>query len=116
MEYTANITSIPRSYLPKDFKITDWAALEPYLKELLERPINSQEVLEKWLNDMSELEAVVGEDAAWRQINMTRDTENQELENAFTFFVTEIQPKMQPYADKLNRKLVDNEFVNTLEG
>jgi oligoendopeptidase F len=116
MEYTANITSIPRSFLPKDFKVTDWTALEPYFKELLERPIDSKEVLEKWLNDVSELEAVVGEDAAWRQINMTRDTENKELENAFTFFVTEIQPKMQPYADKLNRKLVENEFVNTLEG
>lgn len=115
-QYTANITSIPRSFLPTDFKVTNWEGLEPYFKELLERPLPTKEDLEKWLKDMSELEAVVGEDAAWRQIRMTCDTENKELENAFTFFVTEIQPKMQPYADKLNRKLVDNEYTKTLKG
>jgi oligoendopeptidase F len=116
MQYTANITSVPRSYLPKDFRVTNWEVLEPYFKELLDRPLNTKEDLEKWLKDLSELEAVIGEDAAWRQIRMTCDTENKELENAFTFFVTEIQPKIQPYADKLNRKLVDNEFTKTLEG
>ena len=116
MEYTAQITSIPRSYLPKDFRITNWDSLEPYFKELLERPVDNKESLEKWLNDMSEVEAVVGEDAAWRQIKMTCDTENKELENAFTYFVMEIQPKMQPYADKLNHKLVENEFTKELKG
>ena len=116
LQYTAQITSIPRSYLPKDFKVADWATLEPYFKELLERPLPTREVLEHWLKDVSELEAVIGEDAAWRQIRMTCDTENKALEDAFTFFVMEIQPKIQPYADKLNRKLVENEFTKTLEG
>lgn len=116
LEYTAQITSIPRKYLPKDFKITDWQSLEPFFKELLERPIQSKQDLENWLSDLSETEAVIGEDAAWRQIRMTCDTENKALEDAFTFFVTEIQPKMQPYGDKLNRKLVENEFTKTLTG
>lgn len=116
MQHTANITSIPRTYLPTDFKVTDWNALEPYFKELLERPLATKQDLESWLNDISEIEAVVGEDAAWRQIRMTCDTENKELEAAFTFFVTEIQPNIQPYADKLNRKLVANEYTATLEG
>ncbi|HVK98093.1 MAG TPA: M3 family oligoendopeptidase [Flavisolibacter sp.] len=115
MDYTAQIISIPRNYLPRDFKITDWQSLEPYLKELLERPIQTKEELEKWLKDSSELEAVIGEDAAWRQIRMTCDTENKELEKAFTFFVTEIQPRIQPYADKLNRKLIENPFVKELD-
>lgn len=116
LDYTAQITSMPRNYLPKDFTITDWPSLEPYFKELLERPLHSKEALEKWLMDVSELEAVVGEDAAWRQIRMTCDTENKDLENAFTYFVMEIQPKMQPYADKLNRKLVENPFRDQLTG
>jgi oligoendopeptidase F len=112
--YTAQIASVPRNYLPKDFTITDWPALEPYFKELLERPVNSVDDLKSWLTDLSELEAVIGEDAAWRQIRMTCDTENKELENAFTFFVTEIQPKMGPYADKLNKKLVESPFTKEL--
>src|SRR3712207_2575609 len=115
MNLSADIKKLPRTYLPEDFKVTDWAALEPYFKELLDRPINSKEELEKWLKDMSELEAVVGEDAAWRQIRMTCDTENKELEKAFEYFVLEIQPKIQPYADKLNRKLVGSPFVQELD-
>jgi len=113
--YSAHIASIPRHYLPKDFKVTDWQTLEPYFKELLERPIGTKQELENWLKDLSEIEAVIGEDAAWRQIRMTCDTENKELENAFTYFVMEIQPKIQPYADKLNRKLVENEHTKTLD-
>ena len=116
ISYSAQITSVPRNYLPANFKITDWSTLEPYFKELLERPISSRQELESWLRDISELEAVIGEDAAWRQIKMTCDTENKELEDAFTFFVMEIQPKIQPYGDKLNRKLVENEYTAQLSG
>ncbi|MEI6950524.1 M3 family oligoendopeptidase [Paraflavisolibacter sp. H34] len=115
MEYSAQITSIPRHYLPADFKVTDWPALEPYFQELLNRPVGSANELQRWLQDVSELEAVIGEDAAWRQIRMTCDTENKELEAAFNYFVLEIQPKIQPYADKLNRKLIGSEFSQGLD-
>lgn len=115
MKHTAEIQKLPRRYVPQEFKVTTWEALEPFFSELLERPVNTRTDLEKWLRDMSELEAVISEDACWRQINMTRDTENKELEEAFTFFCMEIQPKMQPYADKLNKKLVSSPFVNELD-
>ena len=115
MNYSADIQKLPRKFLPEDFTITDWPALEPYFQELLDRPINSKQDLEAWLQDTSELEAVIGEDAAWRQIRMTCDTENKELEQAFEFFVMQIQPKMQPYADKLNRKLVESPFTKELD-
>jgi oligoendopeptidase F len=114
MEYTAAITKLPRRFLPENYKITDWVSLEPYFQELLERPINSSSDLQGWLQDISELEAVIGEDAAWRQIRMTCDTENKELEKAFEYFVLEIQPKTQPYSDKLNRKLIETPFTKDL--
>lgn len=115
MNATAELSRPQRQYLPQDFEITTWDALEPYFKELLDRPINNNSDLEKWLKDVSELEAVVSEDACWRQIRMTCDTENKQLEEAFTFFCMEIQPQMQPYADKLNRKLVENPFTAQLD-
>lgn len=115
MRYSADIKKMPRTFLPEDFKVSDWAALEPYFIDLLERQIASKNDLELWLRNMSELEAVIGEDAAWRQIRMTCDTENKELEKAFEFFVLEIQPKIQPYADKLNRKLVESPFTKELD-
>ncbi len=115
MEMTADIKKLPRNYLPEDFSVTTWEALEPYFRELLERSLHSRTDLEKWLRDMSELEAVVSEDACWRQINMTCDTENKALEEAFTFFCMQIQPNIQPYADKLNRKLVESPLLKELD-
>src|ERR1700686_1485752 len=115
MNYSAELEKPQRHFLPDDLKITDWQSLEPYFKNLVERDISSSELLEKWLKDMSELEAVVSEDACWRQIRMTCDTENKTLEEAFAFFVMEIQPKIQPYADKLNRKLLDNALTKQLD-
>ncbi|WP_207495196.1 M3 family oligoendopeptidase [Aridibaculum aurantiacum] len=115
MELSADIKKLERKYLPKDFSVTDWAGLEPYFKELLERPINSREDLEQWLKDSSELEAVISEDACWRQIRMTCDTTDKSLEEAFNYFCMHIQPHMQPYADKLNRKLIENPFTQELD-
>jgi oligoendopeptidase F len=112
---TADIQKVPRTFLPADFTVTTWDKLEPYFKELLDRPVNSKKDLEQWLKDMSELEAVVSEDACWRQINMTCDTENKALEEAFNFFCMHIQPHIQPYADKLNKKLLDNPFTKELD-
>jgi len=115
MMLSADIQKQKRHFLPGDFTVTTWEALEPYFKALLEREIRSKEELEQWLKDMSEVEAAVSEDACWRQIRMTCDTTDKALEEAFTYFCMEIQPKLQPYADKLNRKFVENEFTKQLD-
>ena len=115
MNYSADLQKLPRHFLPVDFIITDWETLEPYLKKLDEKEINSLADLQQWLKDASELEAVISEDACWRQIKMTCDTENKELEESFTFFMMEIQPKIQPYSDKLNKKLIDCPFTKELD-
>lgn len=113
---SAAIQPLPRHFLPADFTLTTWEALEPYFTELLERELGSMANLEQWLKDSSELEAVISEDACWRQVRMTCDTENKELEEAFNYFYLEIAPRMQPYADKLNRKLLECPLTAQLEG
>ncbi|MBL0069110.1 MAG: M3 family oligoendopeptidase [Chitinophagaceae bacterium] len=115
MNYSADIQKLPRIFLPKDFVVTNWEGLEPYFNNLDQREIKSLTDLEQWLKDASELEAVISEDACWRQIKMTCDTENKELEKSFNFFMMEIQPKIQPYSDKLNKKLVDCSFTKDLD-
>ena len=115
MTLSADIHPIERKFLPKDFAVTTWEAIEMYFKTLLDRTINNKQDLEQWLKDSSELEAIVSEEACWRQVRMTCDTENKELEDAFNCFYMEIAPKMQPYADKLNRKLVECLFTKELD-
>lgn len=115
MKYTADISRIKRQYLPADLAITEWSVLEPYFKELADRPVNSTSELEKWLQDLNELEAAVSEDACWRQIRMTCDTTDKSIEEAFNYFCLEIQPRIQPYSDILNKKLVDSPYLKALD-
>lgn len=113
--YSADIKKIERHFLPTDFTLVNWAQLEPWFRDLMERDISTKEKLEKWLKDQSELEAVINEDACWRQIKMTCDTENKALEQAFNYFCMEIQPNIQPYADALNKKLVASPLLGELD-
>ena len=115
MTPTAELTKPVRHFLPEGFVLTDWQSLEPFFKDLDQRPLDTRADLEKWLVDMSELEAVVSEDASWRQIRMTCDTENKQLEESFNYFFMEIQPRIQPYADRLNRRLVENPHTQELD-
>src|ERR1700743_856324 len=103
-----------RTYLPQSFEIK-WETLEPLFKELTERPINSVEELEHWLHDRSELEAALEEDFAWRYIRMTCDTTSEDLLQKFQYFATEIEPKIAPYSNELNKKLVNSEWVDKLD-
>ena len=115
MSRTADIQKLSHVYLPTNFELTDWDSLEPFFKELLERPLTDLGTLENWLKDMSELEAFISEDACWRQIKMTCDTTDKSLEEAFNYFCMEIQPKMQPYGDALNKKLIACPFTASLD-
>ena len=115
MNYSAEIKKLPRHFLPENFSVTNWEGLEPYFKNLDEREISSVSELEQWLKDASELESIISEDACWRQIKMTCDTENKELEESFTFFMMKIQPEVQSWADKLNKKLLACLFTKELD-
>ena len=115
MQYSANIQKLKHSFLPANFSLTNWETIEPYFIQLKDRELNSVNDLEQWLKDMSEVEAFISEDACWRQVRMTCDTENKELEEAFNYFFMEIQPKIQPYADILNKKLVGCVFTKELD-
>lgn len=109
------IEKIKRSFLPENFKLTTWEELQPYFENLKSRELKSKDELVKWLTDISEVEAVISEDACWRQINMTCDTTNEEYEKAFTYFCLEIEPKMKPYFFELNKKLLASPFTQELD-
>lgn len=115
MQYSADIKKLPRRFLPVQFVITDWDSLAPYFTDLHDRPLKDLASLEQWLKDASELEAVISEEACWRQIRMTCDTENKQLEESFTYFMLELQPRIQPWSDRLNRKLIDCPYTAQLD-
>ncbi|MGY0040489.1 hypothetical protein [Pedobacter sp. NJ-S-72] len=103
-----------RTYIPQTLEIK-WENLSPVLDELLNREIADVAGLEKWLKDKSEFEAALEEDFAWRYIKMTCDTANEELVSSFQYFATEIEPKISPIANLLNKKLVESPFIDELD-
>lgn len=103
-----------RTYIPQDLAIT-WESLEPIFTELQNRQITSVEELEQWLKDRSELEAALEEDFAWRYIKMSCDTANEELVKNFQYFAEEIEPKISPLSNELNKKFVESPFMDDLD-
>ncbi len=114
MEYKEIIIEKKRNFVSPDFVVKDWGLLEPYYNDLLNRKINNLSQLEKLIFDMSELDAVLSEDAGWRYIRMTCDTTNEKLVADYTYFTNEIAPKIAPLANELNKKITSCEFVSSL--
>ena len=116
MEKEAVIPTRPvRRYLAEEFRVDSWETLQPLFDELLTRELTSVSGLEDWLKDLSEVEAVLSEETAWRYIRMNIDTTNEEYAKAFDFMVTEIDPKAAPYSDKFNKKLLESPFCKELD-
>src|SRR5574343_24072 len=109
------IEKAKRTFVAENLQIDSWESIKTYFDDLLARTIETKDDYTKWLKDKSELEAVLEEDAAWRYIKMTIDTRDEALSNAYTFFVTKIQPELAPFEDQLNQKLVDSPYFAELD-
>ncbi len=103
--------SVKRSYLPADFAFSSKEDILPFFKELIIRDVNDVSAFKQWLIDRSELEAALQENVGWRYIRMSCDTTNKEYSDAYTFFVTEIQPLIAPLSNDLDTKMLSFTFV-----
>ena len=103
-----------RRFLPEEFVLKSWENVKPYFDDLLNRPVSSPADLKKWFADRSELESIISEDLAWRYIRMTCYTENQEYLKSYQDFIENIQPKIAPASDQLNRKAAGSPFLDPL--
>lgn len=104
-----------RNFLPEELKVRDWDQLEPYYRNLLDRPVTTMDALRRWMKDRSELEDMISEDLGWRYIRMTCYTDKEEYSDAYSFFVREIQPKIAPVSDQLNKKALESPALAELE-
>lgn len=105
----------PRTFLPDQLVIDSWERLRQYFEDLKDRDIRSVEELVLWLRDKSELESVLEEDLAMRYIRMNIDTRDEEHRKAFDFFVSEIEPRIAPYANEFDKKFLATPFLDELD-
>ena len=103
-----------RKFITPIFQITDWDSIKPYYDLLCDQNIASIDDFRQWLRNRSELESVISENSGWRYIRMTCDTANEEKQLAYNYFITEIEPNIQPYTNKLDEKLLQCKFKSSL--
>lgn len=104
-----------RHFLRADFQSGDRESVSRVFDELLARQLHDLTELGAWLRDLSEFEAVLSEEGAWRYIRMTCDTRDEQASRRYQEFMNEVQPVVEERMDKLHRKLVAIPFVGELK-
>jgi oligoendopeptidase F len=97
----------PHRWLPAAVRCTTWEEIEPWYRQLLDRPIASPHQLEQWLFDLGELNGVVAQEGAKRYIAMTCQTDDPEREAAHLAWVRAVEPKLKPIHHALREKYLD---------
>lgn len=93
-----------RHYIKEDLVLDGVDSFLPLFKELESRAIQSKDEFIAWLKDRSETEAWLYEDAGWRYIKMTINTADENAAKAYETFVTDFDPVISEYSNKLNIK------------
>lgn len=101
-------------WLPNPWNIESKDDVLPYFQDLLDREVDSASEYQRLLADASELESALSEDMAWRYIRMTCDTQNAEIEQRYLDFVQNIQPHLASFEDRLNRKIAESPWAESL--
>lgn len=100
-----------RIFIPEKLMINSWDDIAHYAKDLQERPLETLDAFQKFLDDRNELDAVLLEDGAWRYINMTCNTADKEIEERYQYFVEHIGPQSQELDNALNKRVADSAFA-----
>ncbi|MDP8245854.1 MAG: M3 family oligoendopeptidase [Candidatus Hinthialibacter antarcticus] len=100
------MSDFPRRFVPADCDLGEWPQLQSLFDLLLGRAVATAADLEQWLLDMSELASCLAEERARRYIDMTCNTEDEEIEQRYLHFLETIDPQCKPYWHNLNEMYV----------
>ncbi|MCA6362713.1 MAG: M3 family oligoendopeptidase [Bacteroidetes bacterium] len=110
-----NPLRMQRKFLPETVSFDSWNEVEPLFRSLAERPVNSADDLKRWLEDINELESVFSEEMAWRYIRSSINTADAEAEQAYEFFVSEIEPNASPWFNRFNEIIDHSPYRDALD-
>jgi len=109
------IIKLPRKFFSENLDITNWENVEKELKKLDSELINSVDDLILFLEKVSELSNITGEESAQRYIKMTRFANEEKYATQYNDFYKNIVAKCQPYYFKFDKKFYDSTFRQKLD-
>ena len=92
------------NFVSADLDCSSFENLKPYYDQLLQRDLKTTDDLERWLLELSDLSAVVGETRSRLFIDHAAFIEDEEKEKAYFNYVENISPKIQPLMFELQKK------------
>jgi oligoendopeptidase F len=104
----------PHRYVPPGLDVADFSKLEILYRGLLFRPVDSLEQLQRWMDDFSELTAVVDEYGSRRYIDKSSHTDDEAIKRRYLHFVEEVEPKIKPLVFQLQKKYLQSSYVEQM--
>lgn len=90
---------------PIDFMSWKWSQIEPYFKQLAERPLSAASVA-AWLADWNRLAELIYETFQRLYVAITVDTTDETAKQQYNAFLDEIYPNAQSAEQQLKEKLL----------
>lgn len=106
---------LPRRYIAESFCFQTWNDIEPFVQELIDRPIHSANELHRWMLDCDELDRIIGEDSRRRRIRVTQNTADENASDSLNAFITDILPKLNPLSHRIQQKLSSSPYLSGLD-
>lgn len=100
----ADHSSEAERFIPEVFDAARGEVIEPPIRALLERPVESAKEFVRWLHDRSDLDAACGESRAELYIAMTRRTDDPDAASAWRRYIEEVSPWLRPLSFELDRR------------
>lgn len=104
------------TFVPEDLDVEEWGELEPYLEQLADLEVETDEQVRAYLDKWNEFDAVVSEKAHRLRLEKAMHVDDEEVGQRWLSFVQTISPKLSEWNDRLGRKLVESPVVEGLEG
>lgn len=87
----------------------------PQFQALLDRQVTTLQELKDRIAQRDHLDCQLGDDYAWRYIQHSCFTEDEEKKRLFMHFVEDMMPERQRMSDQLNRHLMTFPYLDQLE-
>ncbi|MDB5477560.1 MAG: Oligoendopeptidase [Alphaproteobacteria bacterium] len=110
-----DVNPMERKFFHKEFAVTDWEGVQPFADDLLSREIDSPAEFERFLEDQNELDVILWDDYAWREIRATCNTEDKEAAQRLEEYEQNIAPPLAVLKDKIGRKILSSVYAPQYE-
>lgn len=108
------LREFPRSFLPNHITLEKLSEIEPLVKDLLARNLDTQIAFSEFFTDYSELVAALSETGSRLYIDMTCQTDNEAASKAYLSFIETIAPSWEQWLQDLHIRIHNSEFKHTL--